>query len=383
MMKMYKWTWSVLLGLLVFCVLQVPTAAAPAESVTIIVKTSPESEFFSCLLIQDKGRLAQQILKSDSRPAAVTPQLTRATITIGSRSFVFDSYNRLYELAGNSELILSSTVEQALEQYISQLERVHFGQPDPWQQVKKHFRRMSYATVTDLETGMSFSVQRRAGSRHADVQPLTLRDTKTMKQIYQGKWSWRRRAVLVTIDGKQYAASMNGMPHGAGAIRGNGFPGHFCIHFTDSTTHGQRKVDPGHALMVEKASGKFRDRIMHATPSELTDFLLIALREQDRGIIQMIVRNMETLPFKTEEIQGIRRSQKQAEIRFPDELTVVIPVQMSYSRSGKIKKEETWNVVISRASWFDRWTVSAVMIDLPGKKPRPKADIPPSDRIGK
>ena len=53
-----------------------------------------------------------------------------------------------------------------------------------------------------------------------------------MKTIYQGKWSWQRKAIIVELeDGRRLAASMHGMPHGAGAIRGNNFNGHFCVHF--------------------------------------------------------------------------------------------------------------------------------------------------------
>lgn len=61
-----------------------------------------------------------------------------------------------------------------------------------------------------METGLQFQVQRRAGKNHADVQPLTKQDTAVMKQIYQGKWSWKRRAILVRKDDQFLAASMHG-----------------------------------------------------------------------------------------------------------------------------------------------------------------------------
>ena len=61
-----------------------------------------------------------------------------------------------------------------------------------------------------------------------------------MKTIYNGKWSWKRRAILIITHDQLLAASMHGMPHGAGALK-NGFPGHFCVHFYGSTTHGFRK----------------------------------------------------------------------------------------------------------------------------------------------
>ena len=54
-----------------------------------------------------------------------------------------------------------------------------------------------------------------------------------MKKIYHNQWSWKRRAIIVLIDHQMIAASMHGMPHGAGALQ-NDFPGHFCVHFSGS-----------------------------------------------------------------------------------------------------------------------------------------------------
>ena len=69
-----------------------------------------------------------------------------------------------------------------------------------------------------------------------------------------GSWSWERRAIWVTIDGVRYAASMNCMPHGEGAIKENGFPGHHCIHFLNSRTHGGDNLDPDHQACVALAA---------------------------------------------------------------------------------------------------------------------------------
>lgn len=128
------------------------------------------------------------------------------------------------------------------------------GELISWDKAKNIFAMYDYAVVTDVRTGISFKVQRRGGSKHADVQPLTAADTAKMKQLY-GQWSWGRRAILVTVNGRTMAASMNGMPHGAGAIKGNNFPGHFCIHFLGSRTHGTNSLDPDHQYMVRVAAG--------------------------------------------------------------------------------------------------------------------------------
>ena len=75
-----------------------------------------------------------------------------------------------------------------------------------------------------------------------------------MKKAYGGKWSWDRRAVFVTIDGINYAASINGMPHGSGSIKDNDFDGHHCIHFTNSRTHGSNSVCPKHQAAIRRAA---------------------------------------------------------------------------------------------------------------------------------
>lgn len=142
---------------------------------------------------------------------------------------------------------------------------------------EKIFSRGTVATVYDVETGLKFKVKRTFGTNHADVEPLTAEDTATMKKIYGGSWSWARRAIVVDVDGRNLAASMNGMPHaglekypslqyvsgrsggyGSGTnydeVKGNNFNGHFCIHFYKSRTHGSNKEDANHQAMVKKAN---------------------------------------------------------------------------------------------------------------------------------
>ena len=110
----------------------------------------------------------------------------------------------------------------------------------------------STATVIDIETGISFCAVRFRGSNHADYEPATLSDTSLLKEIYS-EWSWDRRAVIVIISDKAFAASMNGMPHGTSSVKDNGFPGHACIHFLNSKTHRSRKVDKAHQAAVAEA----------------------------------------------------------------------------------------------------------------------------------
>lgn len=124
-----------------------------------------------------------------------------------------------------------------------------------WADVHILFKIGTTATVTDCASGLSFKVKRLYGHEHADVEPLTANDTATMKKIYGGKWSWDRKAVVVTIAGRRIAGSINGMPHGNASITTNQFPGHFCIHFLDSGTHSTGKPDKLHQQAVLAAAG--------------------------------------------------------------------------------------------------------------------------------
>ena len=123
-----------------------------------------------------------------------------------------------------------------------------------WEIVDKMWPRGVTARIYDIETGLSLVVRRLYGTEHADVEPLTKQDTYILKQIYGGRWSWDRRAIIVELDGRYIAASMNGMPHGGEAIYDNDFPGQFCIHFLGSRLHKNRKVDAAHQAMVLRAA---------------------------------------------------------------------------------------------------------------------------------
>lgn len=108
-------------------------------------------------------------------------------------------------------------------------------------------------TITDVETGIAWREKRTGGTNHADSQPLTAEDTAALKKAC-GTFSWTRRAVFVTIDGVNYAASINTMPHGSGdSIPNNNYNGHHCIHFTNSRTHGTNKVCNLHQSAIKKA----------------------------------------------------------------------------------------------------------------------------------
>jgi len=148
----------------------------------------------------------------------------------------------------------------------------------PWfGEAENILKNGTVATVTDVDTGKTFKIKRVAGYNHADVETLTAEDTRILKELYGGQWSWERRAVIVNVNGIEMAASIAGMPHAGredkpfGAIvsdrtggygrgenldgvKGNDMSGVIDLHFYQSKTHGSNKVDPQHQNMVKKAA---------------------------------------------------------------------------------------------------------------------------------
>ncbi len=106
-------------------------------------------------------------------------------------------------------------------------------------------------TVTDVRTGKSFRARRFGGWYHADCEPITSYDTSIMKSL-EG-FSWNRRPIWVTYNGKTVAASMHTMPHMANPTPSNGFDGHFCIHLLNSKVHETGKACSRHQSCVREA----------------------------------------------------------------------------------------------------------------------------------
>jgi peptidoglycan hydrolase-like protein with peptidoglycan-binding domain len=132
------------------------------------------------------------------------------------------------------------------------------------------------ATVLDIETGYRFSITRTGGTNHADVETTTAFDTELLRMVAGGSWNWTRRPVIVEIDGQRIAASMTCRPHagldnkparevvsnrsggyGRGvnydSVKGNDMDGHIDIHFKNSRTHVNNKVDKQHQNAIQVA----------------------------------------------------------------------------------------------------------------------------------
>lgn len=230
-----------------------------------------------------------------------------------------------------------------------------------WVEVNKQLPKFSKFHVLDTESGRMFEVQRRAGSNHADVQPLTAKDTKIMKEIYNGKWSWRRRSIIVITKDRWIAASMHGMPHGAGALPNN-FPGHFCIHFYGSTTHRTNEMDLSHKLMIFKASGRLYPYLTFANAEEVIHSYITGLKEHDEQIAEFI--SLQTINWNTvfPEIENAKLSA----VELPEEtsdlsdLVLEVPVKIEWYIKEHGKQIFNGKIVLVRFSAAGPWKVDSL-----------------------
>ncbi|MFF2889694.1 hypothetical protein [Paenibacillus sp. NPDC057967] len=283
----------------------------------------------------------------------------------GSSTLIYtvDTLGNLHREDGQI-LLLRPAARSKLLHEARQLRTQHYGELLPWQEAKSVIPRKANLTVVDLETGLRFNAQRRAGSSHADVQPLTKADSETMKEIYGGKWSWHRRAILVIAHGRTLAASMHGMPHGGDGIPDNGFSGHFCIHFQGSATHGKGNIDLGHQLMVAKASGTLEPFIGALDPYDTVNAFFLANEYGDRALMRSVFTDSlspqaNTRHFGVEEA-AIRHQFIQPEDIPDTALAADIPVEICQARGGRCVNKSVRIFHLGRLSPLDAWRIDAI-----------------------
>lgn len=154
----------------------------------------------------------------------------------------------------------------------------------PYKKALSIFKEGTTAKVTDVETGISYMVRRTEGGYDtlADVEPLALEDTQKMHETYGDNLHTAKRAIIVTIDDMDIAASICAFPHsgredapygavvdnrsggtGSGinldSIRDNGIEGVVDIYFYNSLMPGLNRTDEMHQAKVLEAANNQKE----------------------------------------------------------------------------------------------------------------------------
>ncbi|MDR6880220.1 hypothetical protein [Bacillus sp. 3255] len=332
----------------------------PASTFQLIVKASPHAAYLTETAFEDK-KLQRELEKAqrDSRsgypyadplPPDTTlvyrhkDQTLRYGVTVNGE---------LVDLMAKSLLPLSTGMQESLRAQVQTIRTKHYGEILPWEDASQVIPKYSKFTITDVESGLSFEGQRRAGSSHADVQPLTKEDSATLKSIYGGTWSWDRKAVLVKIGDRTLAGSMHGMPHGGDGIPGNDFKGHFCIHFLGSVTHGSRSSDPAHQVMVHRAAGLLMPYISKLSPWALIDVWISAANQGDLQLLQVTTGQEQAV-----HVRSMRRLSKLPERDVSQLLELETAVDVT-STPAKVKRVL---FRLERASLDSRWYIRSAVL---------------------
>ncbi|MDV2884975.1 hypothetical protein RYX45_07270 [Alkalihalophilus pseudofirmus] len=358
-----------LVSVLLFMAIMMPhSALAKEEAAPIMLVVKSSSDAVHQTELEIRSSLVNRALQN-IKPIQKVQEIPFSTRSIlvdqGYRvqAFSIDERGYLYDPSTMTKYQFEKEeIWKKLSTFFNGLEEKHFGELMEWEEVDKLIPRYTSFTILDLETGLSFRGQRRAGANHADVQPLTLEDTKIMKEIYGGKWSWARRAILIQHDGREIAASMHGMPHGGGALA-NGFPGHFCIHFAGSVTHKTKNLDLSHQVMIHKAAGLVVPFVKQQTPENIVHLLATAYNHNDSDLAKLI--HIPKTDIRTEELKQIEimRITKEHTPSLDNLLYREIPFTYRLSERGKKERELTTTFRLQRESPLSEWRMIRTAIN--------------------
>lgn len=339
--------------------------------VIIHVRISPSAAYEHKTVLTDSAAL--RLLKDGTEEKAERPTgLSDIFITVNQHGkaihYRMEQSGTLWNEAESTRLVLTPKATLRLKAYVHTLRSSHYGSIPPWSEVNTLLPKKSMFTVVDIEKGLTFRVQRRAGSRHADVQPLTKEDSKTMKQIFDDRWSWNRRAILVITDNNTaIAASMNGMPHGGDGIPDNGFSGHFCIHFLGSCTHRSIHPDLLHQLMVYTAAGKRTEFLNSLSPDKLSETFIGAMAQRDPDLLKTVSEGMNAEKIKAflkelESETALRMMNRKGSASVDKEygLTEQVVIPVSVKRNNQKERSAALQFELARESVLSPWRIRNV-----------------------
>lgn len=347
---------------------------SPISIITLSVRATPGAALESKLAL-NRVQSAELLYKAKAKKADMPLSLTDLYVSIAKdgqeKLYRMEQTGSLWSEPASERLVLTQKAAKQLQTYADELRDKLYGDMIPWSEAQQIVPRKSFFSVTDLETGLTFRVQRRAGSDHADVQPVTAEDTKIMKQIYNNHWSWKRKAIIVQSGNEKLAASMNGMPHGGDGIPNNGFKGHFCIHFYGSSTHKSDRPDVFHQWMVYRAAGKRQAFVDTASPYSLAEVFVESMGNHDADYIRelagglpgsafdSIIKEMGTI--SSTHVIKPKKTKAPNDSDFDNQLAAEIKLNVALRYNNRKERSATYIFKFARDSFASPWRVNDIV----------------------
>ena len=124
-----------------------------------------------------------------------------------------------------------------------------------WSEVKPLLTTSTTYVITDYNTRTTFSMAFTGGENHAEMECADAFNAGIYKEVFGGHYNYSKRSVLVSINGRQIAASLFGWPHGTDEYPSNEMAGHACLFFDGSLSHVGKLPDAEHQELIYKAAG--------------------------------------------------------------------------------------------------------------------------------
>lgn len=115
-----------------------------------------------------------------------------------------------------------------------------------WEKIDPLLPVGSVIAIKDFNSDISFNVERVGGDGCAQVKTISAADYAAFQEVFGGE-TWEHRAVIATVSGTDYAASLFGMPTGnESAAYPNTMNGHTFLYFQNSVSDIEGLPDEEH-----------------------------------------------------------------------------------------------------------------------------------------
>lgn len=130
------------------------------------------------------------------------------------------------------------------------------GELVSWEQVQAMLELNASYTITDYNTGETFSMVYVGGEHHAEMECADAFNAGIFREVFGGEYNYSKRPVVISIGDRSIAASLYGWPHGEDHYGGNEMDGHTCLFFDGSLSHVGGLPDAEHTEMIYQAAGR-------------------------------------------------------------------------------------------------------------------------------